>query len=215
MKTSDGRIISVNLVCGDRLLVERVRASLGRSPFDFCVTAAPDRSVRFDLFVVPVELADGLVSGDGAACGADAPVIAYGKAAMLRAAFLLGCADYLREPWSADELAARGLAAVGRARRSRLFPWGELAFDGREVAASGGTAALSVPEARILEALLAFRGTAVTRDALSYRVSGKPHTRGSRSIDVQVSSLRRKLAAVAREGKGLIVPVRGLGYMIR
>ena len=76
-----------------------------------------------DLFIVPAlqvgTLADGGV-----------PVIACGPPGMLRAAFVSGCVDYLREPWTPEELAVRAQAALGRRRECHEFSWGKARFEG-------------------------------------------------------------------------------------
>ena len=99
-------------------------------------------------------------------------MIAHGPAALMRGAFLAGCADYLRDPWTPEELALRAHAAVSRQVAGCEFPWGEMRFDGDKLRTPGGPAALTHHEAVILRALLRQRGTPVPRAALACLLGG-------------------------------------------
>lgn len=142
------------------------------------------------------------------------PVIAWGPAGLLRAAFLAGCADYLREPWGPEELALRALAALARARTTRDFPWGTAGFQGDTLVLPGGRAALTHHEAMVLRALLRSRGSPVPREALHLLAGGNPRARPGRSVDVQVASIRRKVREVVPAAGRFITCVRGQGYVV-
>ena len=147
-----------------------------------------------DLFVVPAadvgDLADGGV-----------PVIAYGPAGFLRAAFLAGCIDYLREPWTPDELALRAESALSRQRERYRFPWGEARFEGDTLCAPRGRASLPHGEAVLLRALLRRRGHPVPRAALASLLGPGARRAGSRCIDVHLSAVRRRVRTVAPEAE--------------
>ena len=104
-----------------------------------------------DLFILPAGQLPGPAAGG-------VPVIAHGPAALMRAAFLAGCADYLREPWTPEELALRAQAALSRRRACWDFPWGEARFEGDTLCAPGGSAAFPHSQAVLLRALLRRRG---------------------------------------------------------
>lgn len=143
------------------------------------------------------------------------PVVAFGPPNLLRSAFLAGCADYLRDPWSADELGLRALAVLERGLVRYAFPWGELSFEGNDLRTPAGLIALSLRESRILRMLLAGRGSTVPRDALACRAWGRPAARGSRALDMHVASIRAKvIGTVPGAGPRFIRAVRGEGYMI-
>lgn len=208
--------LTINLVGCDPVLCERIRASLGRSPFHFTPTAEPLSDDEADLFVVDVRHVGTLPEGG-------VPVIAHGPAGLLRTAFLAGCADYLREPWTPEELGLRAHAALSRQRACWEFPWGEAHIDRDELRTPRGRAALTHHEAVILRALLRQRGRPVPRAALACllggaasRGAGGAVSRGaaSRSIDVHVSALRRRVRALVPEAGRFIICVRGQGYMV-
>jgi two-component system, OmpR family, response regulator PfeR len=143
------------------------------------------------------------------------PVIACGPPGLLQSAFLAGCADYLRDPWTPDELAIRALAILGRAPRRHLFPWGVLRLQGCSLRGPGARVELTAVEARILEALLAGRGSPVPREALALCAWGRPAPRGSRALDMHVSCIRRKVRdAFPASGPRFITSVRGEGYLV-
>jgi DNA-binding response OmpR family regulator len=135
------------------------------------------------------------------------PVIARGPAALLRAALLAGCVDYLRDPWAAEECAARVQAAVSREEPRWTLPGAGARLEGCRVVSPGRETALTWHEARILRALLRFRGSPVPREILAMAVGDARRAHGSRALDAHVSSVRRKLRI-------RIVCVRGQGYMV-
>ncbi len=160
-----------------------------------------------DLYVVPADAV-----GDLPRRGV--PVVAWGPAGRLRGAFLAGCDDYLREPWSPEELEMRALAALARTRRGYEFPWGELSFDGDALRTPGGRTHLTHREYLVLRALLRSRGSPVPREALFLLAAGAAGGERSRAIDMHVACLRRKVRAVAPAAGRFITCVRGQGYMI-
>lgn len=200
---------TIAFVAADQVLMERMRASLARSPFHFLQSGDPPSPGEADLYAVPAAAMGSLALDPGV------PVIAYGPPNMLRSAFLAGCADYLREPWTAEELALRALRILERSSGSFAFPWGEVRFEGKDLRTPAGLLALSPRESRILTKLLAARGSPVPRDALACRAWGKPAAAGSRALDMHVASIRRKvIAAVPAAGPRFITAIRGEGYMI-
>ena len=203
--SDDGPVIT--LVAFSPFLVERIRASLRRGPFHFRSIAKPAINDDSDLFVVPVEnVADLPQRG--------IPVIACGPPELLRTAFLAGCADYLREPWLPEELSWRARAVVDRAGKGRVFSWGEMQLQGNELGLSNGRIVLTRNETLILKALLRVRGRPVPRESLAALLGGRRGGAGSRTIDVQIAAIRRKVRAAAPQAGRLIVCARGEGYLI-
>ena len=199
----------IALIDADPILIERTRASLARSPFIFLATPDAASAGEADLLLVPAASLAGLPRGTGI------PTIAHGPPHLLRSAFLAGCADYLRDPWTAEELAARALAVLARVQERFAFPWGELAIEGSTLLTPAGPVALGAIQSRILRQLLASRGQPVPRAALALCAWGRPARASSRALDMHVASLRRKVTgAVAAAGPRFITAVRGEGYMI-
>jgi DNA-binding response OmpR family regulator len=192
-------------VAAARLASERTRASLAGGPFALRLSAAPLPPGEADLWIVPAESAAEVV-----AAARGAPVIAHGPPAHLRAAFLAGCVDYLREPWTPAELVERAAAALARAR---LIAVGGVRLDGARLSGPHGSAELTGHQAAALRLLAQRPGVPVDRTALAWAVTGRPPAPGSRSVDVQVSALRVKLERVAPGGPR-IRAVRGRGYLL-
>jgi len=188
-------------------MCERIRASLRRSPFHVLTTEEPVPADEAELYVVPAAEWQGLP-------GRGVPVIAWGPAELMRGAFLAGCDDYLKEPWTPEELDLRAHAALSRAEKRYRFPWGEVCFEGKDLRTPGGVAVLTLHESRILRALLRNRGLPVPREALAYSIADAPSSRVSRAVDVHIVALRKKVRCVMREAGRFILCVRGQGYMV-
>jgi hypothetical protein len=148
-----------------------------------------------------------------------AVVLACGAPELLRAAFLAGCDDFLKEPWSPEELECRleKLAGGRPPGASARLSWGELSLRGGRARSPYGEVWLSHPQSAILAALLARPGEAVGREVLAYAAWGRPGAAGSRALDMQVAVLRRKLRGLAPPGAAGAVRIRalrGVGYAL-
>ncbi len=123
-----------------------------------------------------------------------------------------GADDYIGKPFSPQELVARMKAVL---RRSEPHPDEELLSLGdvvmkrgaREVAVAGETVELRPKEFDLLAYLIQNQGMVASRDLLLERVWGYDYEGGTRTVDVHVAQLRRKLARPS-----LIRTVRGSGY---
>jgi len=132
----------------------------------------------------------------------------------------MGADDYVVKPFSARELLARVEAVL---RRSPDRPQGikvlslaagEVDLERAQVRfADGGSEDLSKLETDLLRYLAKSRDRVVSRDELLARVwQQKPHLVATRSVDMTIARLRRKL----RDGPGqeLLVTIRGKGYRL-
>ncbi len=136
----------------------------------------------------------------------------------------LGADDYVAKPFSPNELLARLKALIRRARMpdgsQRLAESRNLVFDGwrldtlrRELRNPDGVIIdLSAGEYDLLLAFLEAPNRVLDRDYLIDVTRKKSGGGFDRSIDVQVSRLRRKLDA-SEGADSLIKTVRGAGYM--
>ena len=129
----------------------------------------------------------------------------------------LGADDYVVKPFGLRELVARIHAVmrrVGGAPRARRGHGrsGPLAIDRRRraVTLDGEELALTPKEYGVLVALAADPGAAVERRTLLEDVWGTRWYGPSKTIDVHVSALRRKLGDPA-----WIETVRGVGFRLR
>jgi two-component system OmpR family response regulator len=134
----------------------------------------------------------------------------------------MGADDYLAKPFNARELVARIKAVLRRARtlpRSSVPARGKLCFDRwqldlarRELIDERGVGiALSSGEYRLLVALLERPGMVLTRDQLLDLTRGRSAQPFDRSIDNQISRLRRKIERDPRRPT-LIKTAWGGGY---
>jgi DNA-binding response OmpR family regulator len=124
----------------------------------------------------------------------------------------LGADDYMTKPFSPRELVARMKAVLrrtdGRSAEDVLtLSDVELNRNAREVAVDGQPVDLTTKEFDLLATLLENPGIVVSRDQLLDRVWGMTYPGGTRTVDVHVAQLRRKLGRPE-----LIRTVRGAGY---
>ena len=124
----------------------------------------------------------------------------------------LGADDYLTKPFSPRELVARMKAVLrrtdGRSAEDVLtLSDVELNRNAREVVVDGQPVELTTKEFDLLATLLENPGIVVSRDQLLDRVWGMTYPGGTRTVDVHVAQLRRKLGRPE-----LIRTVRGAGY---
>jgi two-component system response regulator CpxR len=132
----------------------------------------------------------------------------------------LGADDYLPKPCNPRVLVARIRAILRRTAAPAADVDGsavlaladlELHAGTRQVRRGGQPLALTSTEYSVLEALLRAAGHVVSKAELSERALGRKLTRYDRSLDMHVSSLRRKLGALPGGGER-IQTVRGVGY---
>ncbi|WP_260294530.1 response regulator [Sedimenticola hydrogenitrophicus] len=136
----------------------------------------------------------------------------------------MGADDYLPKPFNPRELQARIKALLWRARsllESRPESGEKIRFSGwtldtsarHLVAEDGVIVSLSGSEYKLLRIFLDRPRRVLSRDQLMGLLEGRDWTPDERTVDIQISRLRKRLREDAREPQ-LIKTVRGEGYVL-
>jgi two-component system alkaline phosphatase synthesis response regulator PhoP len=123
-----------------------------------------------------------------------------------------GADDYIGKPFSPQELVARMKAVLRRTERHSeedVLVLGDVVVRrrARDVDVAGEPIELRPKEFDLLAYLMQNRGAVLSRDLLLDRVWGYDYVGGTRTVDVHVAQLRRKLGR-----PDLIRTIRGSGY---
>jgi two-component system phosphate regulon response regulator OmpR len=129
-----------------------------------------------------------------------------------------GADDYLGKPFEPRELLLRIASVLRRAARSApavpaaLASFGRFSFDleRQELAEDGVPVHLTSAEQALLAILVAHAGTTLSRETLAAQSGGEANLR---SVDVQITRLRKKIEADPRLPRHLQT-VRGRGYVL-
>ena len=178
---------------------------------------------QFDLLIVDVMMPgeDGLSLTRSVRAESTVPILmltAMGEAPDRIRGLELGVDDYMAKPFEPKELALRISSILRRAPPVDTSPARELKFGPcryditlQRLTRDGTTVHLTVAEAELLKTLALRPGEPVERTSLdtSLGQAGNPRT-----IDVQITRLRRKLEPDPRQPRYLQT-VRGTGYLLR
>ena len=220
---------TILLVEDERSITEPLAAALEREGFEArvagSVAEALDQANQFqpDLVLLDVMLPDG--SGFDVCRElrrtSQVPIImltARGEETDRVIGLELGADDYVVKPFSAREVTARIRAVLRRTESAPeleggLIEIGDVRLDPakREVRRSGEALELSRKEFDLLELLMRNAGSVVKRERLIEDVWDTTWFGSTKTLDVHVSGLRRKLGDDASEPRYLHT-VRGVGF---
>jgi len=221
---SKGRILIVD---DEEDLQELLRYNLEASGYDVNLAATGEealekaRSASPDLILLDLMLPGigGLdvcrkLRGDENTSGIPILMLtAKGEEEDIVAGLDMGADDYVTKPFSVSVLIARAQAILRR-RSSAPSPY-RIEIDGlvldrerHEARLDGQRLDLTYSEYAILDTLIRRNGAVLTRQQIVAAIRSGEITVTDRSIDVHVTSIRKKLGDIGRR----IITVRGVGY---
>ncbi|HEY7666588.1 MAG TPA: response regulator transcription factor [Actinomycetota bacterium] len=235
MSADPGRIVSepglrILIVEDEESLADSVRYNLERE--GYLVTVATDGRAALERFrrerpaLVILDLMLPEVSGLDVCrtlrAESDVPIImvtAKDSEADKVTGLELGADDYVTKPFSVRELVSRVRAHLRRSRMQAVDEADEVLIGGpvrmdvqrHEVRIAGEEVAFPPKEFELLEALLRRKGRLLTREFLIEEVWGADYFGDTKTLDVHVKRIRRKIEPDPHHPAHLVT-VRGLGY---
>ena len=128
----------------------------------------------------------------------------------------LGADDYITKPFSIRELLARVKAVLRRTAmqyEEKACKFGNISinFEKHEVLKEDKKVDLTLKEFELLEILVKNKGRVMTREFLLDKIWGYEYIGETRTVDVHIRHLRKKLEDDDKNPK-FIQTVRGIGY---
>jgi two-component system response regulator RegX3 len=220
---------TILLIEDEEAIAEPLAAALAREGFDAVVAGTAARGLELfesrtpDLVLLDVMLPD----GDGRDVLRRIRELSRTPVIMLTArgeemdrvlGLELGADDYVTKPFSAAELAARIRAVLRRAGETAeegatVLEAGDVRMnlDTHEATRAGEPLELTVKEFELLRVLLEHAGKLVKRDDLVHEVWDPAWFGSTKTLDVHVSALRKKLGDDPAAPR-YIHTVRGVGF---
>ena len=223
---------SVLVVEDEDNLLEALRYNLTREGYEVLTATDGERGLASardndpDLIILDIMLPslNGLEVCRIVRRDSDVPVLmlsAKGEEADRVVGLELGADDYVVKPFSMRELLARVRALLRRPRsaarderedqESLSVGALEIDFAGHSVTMLGREVDLAPREFDLLALFARNEGRALTRDQILDGIWGKDYVGDSRTVDVHVRGLRKKIEADPNSPR-LIVTLRGVGY---
>ena len=124
-----------------------------------------------------------------------------------------GASDYLTKPFGVMELLARIKANLRKAKKEDVIRFKELAYEKEKhyISLNGEQMSLSIKEFDLLAYFLENQGKIVGKEELLASVWGIDVAIETRTVDMFISRLRKKIASSSAE----IETVRGVGYILK
>ena len=216
------------VVDDEESLCEILRFNLEREGYDVTTADSAEQALtldleRFDLAILDVMM--GELSGFSLAriirsrpSTADMPVIfctARDSAQDAVEGLDIGADDYVTKPFSVAELSARVRSVLRRSSHSSRTAGELLRYEGlvldmdaKRASVDGDVVALTRKEFDILALLMSNRGAVLSREQIMDRVWGRRTVVTDRTVDVNITRMRRK---IGRYGRNLTTRT-GYGY---
>jgi two-component system, OmpR family, response regulator RegX3 len=228
--TTDGPAVRILVVEDEESLADTVRYNLEREGYAVAVAsdgrAALDRFRSEDPSLVILDLMLPEMSGLDVCRQirqiSNVPIImvtAKDSEADKVSGLELGADDYVTKPFSVRELVSRVRAHLRRSEMRSDEPEEDVLSGGpisldvakHEVQVHGQTVGFPPKEFELLEVFLRRQGRLLTRDFLIEEVWGAGYFGDTKTLDVHVKRLRKKVEQDPHQPKHLVT-VRGLGY---
>jgi DNA-binding response OmpR family regulator len=193
-------------------------ASNGRAALEAIAQKTPDL-VILDVMLPELsgtEVASRIRSNPSTASLPIIMVTAKGEEVDQLVGLTVGADDYIAKPFSIKILQARIEAVLRRSKGAgqsgRVLSMGPISIntESHEATVEGESLKLTLTEFRLLSSLVAAQGKVLSRNVLMSRAMGPGVTVTERTIDVHITSIRKKLGKYA----GLVTTVRGVGYRL-
>ncbi len=128
----------------------------------------------------------------------------------------LGADDYITKPFSVRELVARTKAVLRRTKPQQLdkiYKFGNITidFEKHEILKNEERVDLTLKEFELIEVLIKNKGRVMTRDFLLDKIWGYEYVGETRTVDVHIRHLRKKIEEDDKNPK-FIETIRGVGY---
>lgn len=128
----------------------------------------------------------------------------------------LGADDYITKPFSVRELVARTKAVLRRTKSQEIdnvYKFGNISIDlqRHEVLKNEEKVDLTLKEFELFEVLIKNKGRVMTRDFLLDKIWGYEYIGETRTVDVHIRHLRKKIEDDDKNPK-FIETIRGIGY---
>ncbi|OFI05443.1 alkaline phosphatase synthesis transcriptional regulatory protein PhoP [Clostridium acetireducens DSM 10703] len=128
----------------------------------------------------------------------------------------LGADDYITKPFSIREMLARIKAVLRRTENKQEYvfhKFGNIIIDleKHEVRKNNNKVELTLKEFELLKILVKNKGRVLTRDFLLDKIWGYEYIGETRTVDVHIRHLRKKIEDDDKEPK-YIETIRGIGY---
>lgn len=224
--STTGRVL---LVDDSIIALETIGSRLKESGLDVVMTTSPREALGFategmqpfDLLILDVmmPIEDGFSLAESVRKGSKVPIVlltARGMPEDRIRGLQIGADDYVPKPFEPAELALRINAILRRTIAARgetpeTVTFGPFTFNAArgELSREGATVRLTEAEVALLRVLAARPGEVVSREELTKRTNAGME----RSVDVQVTRLRRKVETDPR-APVYLQTVRGIGYRL-